>query len=148
MADPAEYRFIDYAGVYENTAYGIKNVSSQDWYFKMLSDADRKMPFGFVMEAVMQTGVLVVTQQENIRNPLMMFNSCRDVFFYEDIIPGDKLETEVKLRFFRGGVASYAGTAYVNHKTACEMLFTLIHPDEIKKYQASLTQGRKNGQIC
>lgn len=141
LADPIEYRFIDLAEAGDAYAYGRKNTSSQDWYFKSFLPGDPMMPVGFIMEAIMQTGVLLVTQKEEIKTPLMMFNSCRNIGVYDVVRPGDILNTKVVLKSFRGGVADYIGSAQVGEKMVCRMKFVLIHPDEIQRLSNAIKKG-------
>ena len=116
---------------------GIKYSSSLDWYHGI---AQLQMPVGFIMESIMQTGVLIVTQNEDIQNPLMMFNDCDKMTVFSEVRPGDVVTTHVVLKSFRNGVAKYEGTASVADKKVCEMDFTLIHPDEIRKFSERLKE--------
>lgn len=141
LADPQEYRFIDKAMVSSNIGIAEKYSSSLDWYYKYNNTF---MPFGFLMESIMQTGVLIVTQREDISNPLMMFNDCDQLDIFSAVRPGDVLKTYVTLKSFRNGVAKYDGTAVVGDRKVCEMRFTLILPDEIKKFSERLAERRVN----
>ncbi|MCI8418868.1 MAG: hypothetical protein HFI33_15455 [Lachnospiraceae bacterium] len=139
LADPVEYRFIDYAEVSSSIGLGTKYSSFLDWYYKLCG---LQMPAGFVMESIMQTGVLIVTQRDEIQNPLMMFNNCNKMSIFAEVRPGDVLKTHVVLESFRNGIAQYTGTAMVKDKKVCEMSFTLIHPDEIRKFSERLNERR------
>ncbi len=139
LADPPEYRFIDRVSVFGNKGVGIKYTSSLDWYFRF---NEITMPVGCVMEAIMQTGVILVTQDDRIVNPLMMFNDCKCLTVSGTVNPGEVLNTYVELMSFRNGVANYEGRAIVEDKEICSMSFTLIHPDEIAKFSESLKQRR------
>ena len=133
-ADPMEYRFIDIVKVKEDEAWGCKLASTQDWYFKIHFPEYPVMPGVFVMEAIMQTGVFIVTTREDIKEKLMMFHACKSMRMYREVRPGDILNTHVILKSYRGGVASYFGEAFIeDDKKACQMEFTLILPGELKK---------------
>lgn len=140
LADPAEYRFVDSAQVWEQEAKGYKNVSSQDWYFD--KSKRNEMPVGFLMEAIMQTGVLLVSQRKEITDPLMMFNGCKRLDILNVVRPGSQLRMTVKLKLFRGGIANYIGWAYVEDKKICEMEFMLIHPGELSKLSSAMSERK------
>lgn len=140
LADPPEYRFIDESEVLDNVAHGKKNCSCQDWFFSFLPTII--MPIGFIMEAIMQTGVLIVTSKGSIEDPLMMFNGCSELEIYDSVSPGDVLETWVKLLSYRNGIANYQGFAYKNEKIICKMNFTLINPVELKKLSDQMARRR------
>ena len=144
LADPQEYRFIDRAMVSSNVGIAEKYSSSIDWYYRYKK---LYMLFGFLMESIMQTGVLVVTQSEKIGNPLMMFNDCEMLEIFKAVRPGDVLKTHVVLKSFRNGVAKYEGIAAVGEEKVCEIRFTLIHPDEIRKFSERLME-RRTSAVC
>lgn len=133
IADPIEYRFVDEIRVGENKAFGRKMVSSQDWYFKMHFPGNPVMPGVFVMEALMQTGVFIITTRNLYSEKLMMFHACNSMRMYGEVRPGSVLDTEVTLTSWRGGIAKYEGKAFVENRKICEMNFTLIMPSELKK---------------
>lgn len=137
LADPQEYRFIDKAMVLSDTGVAWKNSSSLDWYYKY---DNSMMPVGFIMESIMQTGVLIVTQSEKIGNPLMMFNDCSMLEMHSFVSPGDELRTYVTLQSFRNGIAKYSGNAVVEDGLVCNISFTLIHPEEIRKFSERLAE--------
>ena len=112
MADPIEYRFIDRADVVPGKeAFGTKAVSSQDWYLRMNPEANPAMPAGFLLESLMQTGVLILTTLPESKNPLMMFQGCQNIEIQGRAYPGDLIETHVQLRSYRHGVAKFYGEA-------------------------------------
>lgn len=143
LADPPDYRFIDSVTVNSSSGIGRKCLSSLDWYFNL--NKDSLMPVGFIMESLMQTGVLIVSQRKDITNPLMMFNDCTELELFSGVRPDEELITYVKMNSFRNGVAQYSGEARVGNRIICKMKFTLIHPDEIKKFSERLKQ-RSNTQ--
>lgn len=138
LADPEEYRFVDIVQVDDKEAWGRKFVSGQDWYFKMHFPGNPVMPGVFIMEAIMQTGVVIVTQDEKVTDPLMMFNGCDDMRIYGEVRPGCVLETHVTLQSYRLGVAKYFGEAFVDEKRVCVMKFTLVSPKDLSTISVSL----------
>ena len=134
IADPLEYRFIDSAAAIPGKrSWGFKNVSSQEWYFPICCRDEICMPAAFLIEAIMQTGVLVVTTIHPGRFKLMMYNSCTTLQIYDSARPGDRVETYVELKRFRNGIANYHGIAYCADRLLCELHFILVAPDEMQQ---------------
>ena len=131
LADPPEYRFIDSAKVIPGKeAYGEKFASSQDWYFGKCTSSDPTMPAGFLMEAVMQTGVLAVTTLPTVKEKLMMFHSCDTLAVCDVIRPGNGCQVE----FISTWCSKVLWRSKNSRKwtwggTLLKMSFTLISPD-------------------
>lgn len=135
LADPPEYRFVDRVEVVPGKeARGEKMVSSQEWYLGMHYKDNPVMPEGFLMEAVMQTGVFIITSMPQVQDKLMMFHSCDSMEIYDIVRPGCWINTYVKLKSYRHGVARYHGEAALGRLqnglggVIMQMDFTLISP--------------------
>ena len=136
LADPIGYRFIDKAfAIPGKQAYGRKTASMLDWYFCVSSRGELAMPECLLLEALMQTGVLVVTTMPDVREKLMMFHSCDSYSLYDFVRPGDSLQTRAALISYRRGVAKYhaEATNIERGNTICEANFTLISPNALIK---------------
>ena len=57
--------------------------------------------------------------------------------FVKKIIPGDKLHINTEVKSYKRGLAICLGKGYINKQIACQAEFSLILPDEIKKYNLS-----------
>ncbi len=137
-AIPLEYRFIDKCEVIPGKeARGTKAASSQDWYFKIHFPGDPVMPGVFLMEAIQQTGVLVVTTMPEISDKVMMFQGCKSLRIYKPVRPGDILHTYASLQSFKLGTAVFHGEIKRcddGHETLiCAMDFTLVLPEKAAK---------------
>ena len=65
-----------------------------------------------------------------------LFNNLIVVkFFLKKIVPNDKLILKTEIMKFQRGLAICKGQGYVENKLACSAEFSLILPDEIKKYK-------------
>jgi len=134
IAVPLEYRFLDKAKVVPpKAAWGMKNISSQEWYFPIACCNRPVVPHAVVMEVIMQTGALSATTIDNGRFKLMMYNSCRKMQLYGQALPGACIRTYVELRRFRNGVANLHGMAYADDQLLCRMDFILVAPGEMRQ---------------
>ena len=134
LVDPPEYRFIDHATVAPGQeAWGRKHLSSQDWYFGLHYPKDPMMPAGFLLEAMMQTGVLIVTARPQAKDRFMMFQGCRRMEAGRIVRPGNILRTHVMLLSYRRGVGSYTGEIYLEEmeEPVCRAEFSLVMPTEM-----------------
>ncbi len=140
IADPLEYRFVDCVEVEGEEAWGKKLASSQDWYFKMHFPNNPVMPGVFLMEALMQTGVFIITTRDEIKEKLMMFHACKSMRMFGSVRPGDVLNTHVVLKSYRNGIACYSGEASVDGTKVCAMEFTLVVPGELERVSPRVDQ--------
>ena len=130
--DVIEYLFVDRVEVeIGERACGTKHASLQDWYFKIHFPGDPMMPGVFVMEAVMQTGLFIISTIPEKQHVKFVFRECSKVKLFRSVRPGDVLYTDVMLESYKRGVARFKGKAYVNDELACNMDFTMVAPQEL-----------------
>ena len=127
-----EYIFLDYAEISPGkSASAVKMVSEQDWYFKYHFPENPVMPGVFQMEAIMQTGGLIINAMEGKKSLPLLFRSCKSVRIHKEARPGSILKTKTILNSYRRGVAWFQGEAFVGDEVSCTMEFSLIAPDEM-----------------
>ncbi|MDD5569055.1 MAG: nitronate monooxygenase [Candidatus Pacebacteria bacterium] len=128
---------------------GYKQTSIDDPYFKGHFTDFSVMPGVLVVEGIAQTGTLLLRQKigkENKKKHLLAYQ-VRSAFFYELILPGDKIEYRVKLLgIYADKIANFLGEAYVNDSKKCEVRFTvaIIDKGELKE-KALEIKNRVNG---
>jgi len=128
----SEYIFIDRIDVEPGVcAEGEKKVEESDWYFQYHFPSNPIMPGVFQMEALMQTGGLIINTLEGKRELKLYFGECKSVRINESVRPGDILKTVVNLKSYRRGIAWFDAKAMVGEKISCKMQFSLIAPDEV-----------------
>lgn len=135
-----EYIFLDSIEVLPGkSARGYKNVTLQDWYFRYHFPGNPVMPGVFQMEALMQTGGLIINTMDGKKDLTLMFSECKNSRLYQTVRPGMVLNTEVELYSYKRGVAWLKGEARVGDQLSCSMQFSLIAPEEV-----ALVMGRRN----
>ena len=138
---PISYRFVDKVEVVPGReAVGMKAVSSQDWYFKIHFPGNPVMPGVFLMEAMQQTGLFIITTLPETKEKLMLFQGCKNMRMYRSVRPGDIIKTYVALKSFRHGIADFEGKACIQESEketlACAMSFTLIIQSQLLQIKA------------
>ena len=104
----------------ENEIVGIKNVSTNEPFFQGHFPAEPVMPGVLMVEAMAQTGgVLVLNQQEG--KFLTYFIRIDNVKFRKKVVPGDTLIFKLTLTSpIRRGIANVKGVTYVGSKVVAE----------------------------
>lgn len=115
----------------EKNAQGVKKLSPDEWFFALHFPDDPVMPGVFQMEAVMQTGGLILNTMEGKKEQKLYFYSCEDAKIYKSARPGCVLKTSAELKSYRRGIAKFTGNARIDDEIACELKFTIIVPEEI-----------------
>lgn len=78
-------------------AVGIKNITMNDYFFQGHFPARPVMPGVIMVEAMAQTGGVVVLTNEAHRGKLAFFLSTDNVKFRKVVVPGDQLRMEVEV---------------------------------------------------
>ena len=104
-----------------NKIVGLKNVSINEQFFQGHFPGHPVMPGVLIVEAMAQTGGLLLMEQVQDRErKLFYFMSLDNVKFRRPVVPGDQLRLEVEMLQFRGKIARMKGVAYVEGKVATE----------------------------
>ncbi len=107
---------------------GIKNVSSNEWFFQGHFPGRPVMPGVLIVEAIAQVaGVLMLSKKEN-HGKLAFFMSIEQAKFRRAVRPGDQLVLKVEVSRLKSRVGQIQGKAYVDDKIACEatLMFALV----------------------
>ena len=130
------YLMIDYAtevlpGKFAN---GYKDLKSDEWFFKVHWPKDPNMPGMLQVESLVQMAALSILTLEGNKGKLMYLTSANKLKFIKKVVPNSRLHINTKVISYKRGIALMEGNGKVNNELVCFAEFTLILPDEIKKY--------------
>ena len=98
---------------------GIKNVSSDEYYFAGHFPNDPIMPGVLQVETIAQVGAVAVLSIPGNEGKMVLFAGIDRVRFKRIVRPGDTLVIEVELENFKRNIGKANGYAKVNGKLAC-----------------------------
>jgi len=130
------YLLIDFATeiIPGKSAKGYKDLGNDEWFFKVHWPSDPNMPGMLQIEALVQMCALSILSLPGNKGKVVYLTSANNMKFIKKIIPNSRLYIETKIKSFKRGLATCEGMGLVNKEIACKAEFTLILPDEIKKY--------------
>jgi UDP-3-O-[3-hydroxymyristoyl] N-acetylglucosamine deacetylase/3-hydroxyacyl-[acyl-carrier-protein] dehydratase len=100
---------------------GLKNVTINEPFFQGHFPGHPVMPGVLIVEAMAQTGGLLLMEKITDRDKkVVYFMSLDNVKFRRPVVPGDQLRMEVEMLQFRGKTCRMKGIAYVDGKVAAE----------------------------
>ncbi len=100
---------------------GVKNVSINEAYFQGHFPGKPIMPGVLIIEAMAQTGGLLLLQEVPDReSKLLYFVAVDDARFRRPVVPGEQLRLEVTVISWRGNFCKLQGKATVNGDLAAE----------------------------
>ena len=110
-----------------NKIVGIKAVSANEMYFLGHFPQKHVMPGVLIMEALAQTGAVLLLSQESFKGRLAYFAGMDKVRFKRQVVPGDVLRLEVELIQQRGSIGFASAKAYVGDQLAAsgELMFAV-----------------------
>jgi NAD(P)H-dependent flavin oxidoreductase YrpB (nitropropane dioxygenase family)/3-hydroxymyristoyl/3-hydroxydecanoyl-(acyl carrier protein) dehydratase len=115
-----------------------KQTSPSDPYFKGHFVDFPIMPGVLTVEGIAQTGTILLREKlgkENKKKHLLAYQ-VRSAFFYEPILPGDRIKYKVKLLGIHAAkIANFVGEAYVGNSRKCEVRFSvaILDKEEMKR---------------
>ena len=130
------YLFVDYATeiVPGESAKGYKELTKDEWFFKVHWPNDPNMPGMLQIESLVQLCALSILTLPGNRGKIMYLVSANNIKFIKKIVPNTKLIMETEVKSFNRGLAICTGVGIINNEIACKADFNLILPDLIKTY--------------
>ncbi len=116
----------------EKKAVAIKNISPNDWFFQGHFPERPIMPGVLIIEAMAQTGGIIIMKYESSHNKLAVLAGVDKVRFRDMVLPGDLLTITAEVSYFNGKLGKIKSFVEVKGKKVCEgdILFTLIDKNE------------------
>ena len=130
------YLMIDYATevIPGESAKGYKNLTKDEWFFKVHWPKDPNMPGMLQIEALVQMCALSILSLPNNKGKVVYLISAHNMKFIKKIIPDSRLYIETKIKSFKRGIAVCEGSGFIEKEMACKAEFNLILLDEFNKY--------------
>ena len=118
----------------KGTVAGLKNVSVNEWFFQGHFPEQKVMPGVLLIEALAQTGGILLTNQlENPEDKLLLFMTIDKAKFREPVVPGDQVRLELLQTGRRAGYCRMQGKAIVDGKVVAEALMSTAIIEKNKK---------------
>ena len=93
------------------------------------------MPIGFVMESVMQTGIVLYNSQIDVPEKNMIPVELKNVKVYGKVWPGDILVSNTVFDRSRHGILDFHGLATVETNEVCDFVFRLVSQSCINRFK-------------
>jgi 3-hydroxyacyl-[acyl-carrier-protein] dehydratase len=122
---PHRYPFLLVDGIEEmerrKSIVGIKNVTANEPYFQGHFPGNPIMPGVLIIEALAQTGgLLLLAELPDREKKLLYFVAIDGARFRRPVVPGDQLKLNVIVTGWRGDFFKMDGKATVNGELAAE----------------------------
>ena len=130
------YLLIDFATeiIPGKSAKGYKDLSKDEWFFKVHWPNDPNMPGMLQIESLVQMCAISILSLPGNKGKVMYLTSANNLKFIKKIVPNSRLYIETKVRSFKRGLAICEGVGLVKKEIVCKAEFNLILPEEIKRY--------------
>tara|TARA_B110000967_G_scaffold52468_1_gene53696 strand:+ start:1911 stop:2375 length:465 start_codon:yes stop_codon:yes gene_type:complete len=116
------------------SAKGYKDFNIDEWFFKVHWKNDPNVPGMLQIESLVQMAALSILCLPGNKGKIVYLTSANNLKFIKKIIPNKRLSIETKIKSFKRGLAICEGQGIVEQNVACKAEFSLILPEEIKKY--------------
>ena len=114
---------------------GIKNVTATEPHFLGHFPGQPVMPGVLIIEAMAQTGgLLLLLEIPDRENKLLFFVAVDGARFRRPVVPGDQLRIEMNVLSWRGDFCKLEGKAFVDGKLAAEgtLMCKMMDRDAVK----------------
>src|ERR1700719_2854394 len=123
---------------------GLKSVSINESFFQGHFPGKPILPGVLIIEAMAQTGGLLLLQEVPEReNKLLYFVAVDDARFRRPVVPGEQLRLEVVVVSWRGNFCKLRGTASGNGELAAEaiLMCKMVDRDPVEAPPAAQPAG-------
>lgn len=99
---------------------GLKNVTMNEPFFQGHFPGQPVMPGVLIIEALAQTGAVLVLRKPGNRGKVALFAGIDHCRFKRRVLPGDQLRMEIEVIRIKGSVGKCRARALVGTELACE----------------------------
>ena len=131
------YLMIDFADevIPGKSAKGYKDLTEDEWFFKVHWPKDPNMPGMLQIESLVQMCALSLLTMPGNKGKLVYLISADKIKFKKKVIPNDRLIIATKVNSYNRGIAKCQGTGEINGKIACSAEYTVVLPHIINYYK-------------
>jgi len=117
-----------------NYAKAIKNFTYNEWFFPAHFEDEPNVPGFIQLETLVQTFIMTFLSIKNFKNMKTNFFEANNAKFRRKIVPGETLEINAILNYFKRGLAKGYAEGFVNNEFTCSADFVITVPDVFNKY--------------
>jgi 3-hydroxyacyl-[acyl-carrier-protein] dehydratase len=149
---PHRYPFLMVDAIVEMERFkrivGVKSVSINEGFFQGHFPGQPIFPGVLIIEAMAQTGGLLLLQEvPNREDKLLYFVAVDDARFRRPVVPGDQLRLEMTVLSWRGTFCKLRGAASVNGELAAEAtlmckMVDRVAPPAMAQPEGVITQSK------
>jgi beta-hydroxyacyl-ACP dehydratase FabZ len=124
----------------QKRAVGYKNVTVNEWFFSGHFPNNPVMPGVLIIEAMAQLGGTTVIEPSSASTSVPYLAGADKVKFRRPVVPGDKLDMEVNVRWIRMNYGSIIAEARVENQLVCsaELAFSIVSDTRLFRLDASV----------
>lgn len=117
------------------SARGYKNFTYNEWFFPAHFVDEPNVP-GFVqIETLTQVFLMTFLTLPENKGKKTGFIAVRNARFRRKIVPGDRLDIDAELVFFRRGLAKGTSKGYVSGELCCSVELEIAIPDIMTQFK-------------
>lgn len=111
----------------DKSIIGIKNVSVNEEFFNGHFPDHPVMPGVLIIEALAQTGAVLVLMRPENKGKIAFFAGIDNVRFKRQVVPGDQLKLEIEVIKLKSSVGKCNARATVDGEVVCqgELMFMI-----------------------
>ena len=122
-------------------AKGFKNLTNNECYFPAHFPGNPNMPGCLQIEAMAQMLTVAITTIEGMEGKIVHGYQHMGTF-HKEVRPGDKLEMNAEIQYFKRGLCKGTVCGYIDGELACRLETTIIIPDVFNKFKPN--QGKES----